>query len=406
MSGDDRIVTGRFTAAAASCFFMTLVFFAHFSAMPSFSMDRMGTDAALAGFVAGVFILGDIVGRIVLRNRIWLIGPNRLCLAMMAAGTGISVLYLMTDDVTAICTIGVIHGFTYGVAELCVFARVTADLPESKRGKGIGLFTLSYSLACAIGPFLSIYMVNSGSYDEVFILGLVASALSAASAVLMGRDTAPEDSVESEDAIVTGIIPGVLPISVVTLLFLISYSGVLTFIAPFGISEGFEDYAAAFYIVLAAATVFSRVSVMGRYDELGPDRILVPMLLLYVVGMVILGLASEGYLILISAFLIGLALASVQAASQVIAVEGLHPKEQGTALAVVQVAIDLSYIIGPVAYGIVLSGTDYAGSYLLMGLVGLVPLLLYLAACSQVRKKKVRIRERRSARASPVLCGW
>ena len=387
MSGDDRIVTGRFLAAALSCFFMTLVFFAHFTAMPSYSMDRMGTDAALAGFVAGVFILGDIAGRILLGNRIWLIGPNRICFIMMAAGTGMSVLYLLTDDVAAICIIGAVHGFTYGVAELCVFARVTADLPESKRGKGIGLFTLSYSLACAIGPFLSIYMVNSGMYDDVFILGLVASALSAVSAVLMGCDTIPEDALGSQDAPIRGVVTGVLPISAVILIFLITYSGVLTFIAPYGMSEGFEDYAAAFYIVLAAATVISRVSIMGRYDDLGPDRILVPMFLLYVAGMVILGLAPEGYIILISAFLIGLALACVQAASQVIAVEGLHPKEQGAALAAVQVAIDLSYIIGPVAYGLVLSGTDYAGSYLLMGLVGFVPLILYLSTCSKISKR-------------------
>ena len=382
MSGDDRIVTGRFVAAAASCFFMTLVFFAHFTAMPSYSMDRMGTDAALAGFVAGVFILGDIAGRLILKSRIWLIGPNRLCLISMAMGTAVSVLYLLTDDVALICIIGTVHGFTYGIAELCVFARITADLPVSKRGKGIGYFTLSYSLASAVGPFLSIYMVNSGLYDEVFILGLIASALSAVSALFMGRDDIPVDAVE--DGHVPHVILGVLPISLVTFLFLVSYSGVLTFIAPYGIENGFEDYAAVFYIVLAAATVVSRVSVMGRYDALGPDRVLVPMFLLYVAGMVLMGIAPGGYMILISAFLIGLALASVQAASQVIAVEGLHPREQGSALAVVQVFIDLSYIAGPVAYGLVLSGMDYAGCYAVMGVFGLIPLTMYLLTCSRL----------------------
>ena len=391
MGGNAGIVTGRFIAAAASCFFMTLVFFAHFSATPSYSMDRMGTDAALAGFVAGVFILGDIAGRILLRDRIWLIGPNRLCLLSMAAGTGISVLYFLTDDVTAVCLIGVVHGFTYGVAELCVFARVTADLPESVRGKGLGYFTLSYSLACALGPFLSIVMVNEGLYDEVFMLGLAASALSAVCALAMGRDTPPEDDLdESADVPQHNAVLGALPISVITLVFLISYSGVLTFIAPYGIEMGIESYAAVFFIVLAIATVVSRILIMGRYDRIGPDLVLIPTFIIFTIGMVLMGFASVGAVLLVSAFLIGLALGTVMSSSQVIAVEGLHPREQGTALATVQVFIDLSYIIGPVAYGAVLSGTGYSDCYMIMGILGIVALLMYLLTCSSFAGKRKR----------------
>ena len=129
--GENTIVTGRFVLAAASCFFMTVVFFAHFSSIPSYSITVLGTDATMAGFVAGIFIVGYIAGRLLLGGCVWRFGPNRLCFLSMAAGTAISVLYLLTENVPALCAIGLVHGFTYGVAELAVFARVTADLTKS-----------------------------------------------------------------------------------------------------------------------------------------------------------------------------------------------------------------------------------------------------------------------------------
>ena len=381
--GEEKIVTGRFLAAAAACFFMTVVFFAHFTAIPSYSIDVLGTDATMAGFVAGIFIVGDIAGRILLGNSIWRWGPIKLCFLSMALGSGMSVLYLLTTDVFALCVIGLLHGFTYGVAELTVFARISADLPESLRGKGIGYFTLSYSLASAVGPFLSIHLINQGLYDEIFIIGLVASVASAVSALCMGRDGRLPGIQKSQRSDSRPIVIGVLPISVVILVFLISYSGVLTFIAPYGLEIGMESYTVVFYVVLSVATVVSRVLIMGRYDRLGPDRIITPLLVLYALGMVLLGLAPAGYALLVSAFVIGLALAALQASSQVMAVEGLSPREQGLALATVQVFIDMSYIIGPVLNGAVSSPLGYSGCYMVMGAVGAFSLVIYLLTCSQ-----------------------
>jgi predicted MFS family arabinose efflux permease len=64
------------------------------------------------------------------------------------------------------------------------------------------------------------------------------------------------------------------------------------------------------------------------------------------------------------------------------AVEGLDIRDQGMALAVVQVFIDLSYIVGPVAYGYAVSSVGYSECYTVMAAVGLVALLVYLLPCS------------------------
>ncbi|MBP5203640.1 MAG: MFS transporter [Candidatus Methanomethylophilaceae archaeon] len=382
----EGIVTGRFLSAAASCFFMTVVFFVRFTAVPSYSMEVLGTDAAVAGVVAGVFIIGDIAGRIALGNRIWEIGPNRLCAGSMAVGTALSAVCLLTDDMGAICAAGLAQGFTYGVAELCVFSRISADLPPKLRGRGMGYFTLSYSLASAVGPFMSIHMVNAGLYRDVFLIGLAASALSTVSALGMGKDGGAGIGTSAGPR-PTSAVRRALPISVVTFVFLVSYSGVLTFIAPYGMEKGLEDYAAAFYIVLSAATVVSRIAVMRRYDSAGPDRVMVPMLAIHMAGMILLGLTQGGFQMLASAFLVGLALAAVQATSQAMAVEGLDARGQSASLATVQVFIDLSYFVGPAANGAASAALGYSGCYVAMAGVGAAALLLYVVSCSGGRRR-------------------
>ena len=381
-TGGNRIVTGRFVLAAASCFFMTVVFFAHFSSIPSYSITVLGTDATVAGFVAGIFIVGDIAGRLLLGGHVWRFGPNRLCFLSMAAGTAISIIYLLTENVPALCIIGLVHGFTYGVAELAVFARVTADLSPSVRGRGLGYFTLSYSLASAVGPLLSIHLVNVGLFREIFLLGLIASAASAVCALFLGKDTERGQIRKTQTADYRPILRKTLPISMVLLIFLISYSGVLTFIAPYGIELGMETYTAVFFVVLSVATVVSRLGIMRKYDTVGPDPILIPLIVLYILGMLLLGAAPFGEAILVSAFVIGLALAALGSAGNVMAVEGLDIRDQGMALAVVQVFIDLSYIVGPVAYGYAVSSVGYSECYTVMAAVGLAALLVYLLTCS------------------------
>ena len=141
-------------------------------------------------------------------------------------------------------------------------------------------------------------------------------------------------------------------------------------------------YTAVFFVVLSAATVISRLGIMGKYDSVGPDPILIPLFVLYMIGLLLLGAAPFGEAILVSAFVIGLALAALGSASNVMAVEGLDIRDQGMALAVVQVFIDLSYIVGPVAYGYAVTSVGYSGSYTAMAVMGLAALCIYLLTCS------------------------
>ena len=369
---------------------MTVVFFAHFTAIPAYSTTVLGTDGATAGFIAGVFIVGDVIGRLLLGNRLWSLGPSRVCFIAMALGTVISAFYFLTTDIALLCIIGALQGFTYGVAELSVFTFVSNNLPPKRRGEGLGYFTLNYSLASAIGPLMSIYMINNGLFTEIFWLGLIASGLSALFAAMMGRGNKIEEGTVSDmpDMDPEAVIRKAIPISLVLLVFLTSYTSVLTFIAPYGIEIGLKDFTVFFYVAFSVGTVISRVRIIGIYDTRGPDVILVPMFVLYIAAMVMLALIPTGITLMISAFLIGLMIGTMNTIAQVMAIEGVPPNRHGTGLAVAQTCIDGSYIIGPVIAGAICTLSGYSMCYLAMAGIGAVSMAMYILMCSHILHRK------------------
>ncbi|MBR2255071.1 MAG: MFS transporter [Candidatus Methanomethylophilaceae archaeon] len=377
MTGFSEAVSGRdFAAAWFACFLMTVVFFAHFTAMPSYSTDVLGTGSAVGGLVAGVFIAGDIAGRLLIRTRIWSFGPGRMCAMAMGAGTLLSAVHLLCDDPAVVVISNLAHGATYGIAELSVFSHVSVKLPDDIRGRGLGYFTLSYSLAMAIGPLMTIGLVNTGRYDEVFLLGLVASGLSMCSALLLGRVGGVPQVYRKERR--RYILRRTAPVSTVSLIFLIAYSGLLTFIAPLGVSLGIEGFTHYFYVVMSVATVVSRLFIVGRYDEGGPDRVLIPLFAAFVASLLAIGCFPTGAVLLAAAFPIGLALAGIQAIGQAMVVDGLPPEDHSMAIAVFQIAVDSAYLVGPVVNGLSVDMLEGGAIFLVMAVIGAASMAAYV----------------------------
>lgn len=64
--------------------------------------------------------------------------------------------YHFIDGMLFLCTLRFVQGMTYGMASTVIATTVASIVPESRRGEGIGYFTLSITLGSAIGPFLGI----------------------------------------------------------------------------------------------------------------------------------------------------------------------------------------------------------------------------------------------------------
>lgn len=371
------LMTRDFAVCTAVCFFYTIYFFMFYTGMTSYSKDVLGTGSAVAGLTASIFIVGDLIARMVFGGRLDRFGKKRLTVISLLIGTAVSFLYFGVDSVGAVLAVRFVHGFTYGVTATAVNTIVAESLPPERRGEGMGYFMLSLTLGSALGPFLCMYLQDAGTYDDIFSVGCVASLAALVCSLFLSPDgkTSPAGAGRAEKGSVYE--RSALPMSVVAFVFFFSYSGVLSFISPYGSEIGLHSYAVYFFVTLSVGTLICRLFLGKVYDIHGENLALVPMFLLFTVGMVLLSSARDGFTLLFSGFLLGFNIAQLNAIGQAVVVREADPSRVGAAVAMFGIFMDLAYAVGPVANGGLIDILGYRGNYLLMAGISLFSLALY-----------------------------
>ncbi len=378
----ERMLNRNFVSCTFSCLFYTMVFFLFFSGMSSYCMDFYGVSSMLAAAAATSFVAGDLVARILVGRRMNLIGKRRLSLTAAAIAVPVSMLYLIEGPFWTLFVIRVVHGFLYGAIASPVATMVTEALPESRRSEGIGYFMLSLSMGSAIGPFLCLWLQNNVSYHAVFMAGVLMQVLTFIS-ILPVKDErksyTEEEKAEMHSLKISNFIDrSAAPISLVCFVFFFSYGGVLTFLDPYAASIGLSEPATYFFIFISISTLLSRLFLCRIADVKGDNLALIPFFILFVAGMLIYANADSGFLLLLSGLMMGFNVAQFVAVGQAIAVRKAGKERYGVAISTFNVALDLAYVVGPMAQGALIGAAGYSADFTMMAGIALLSLLIYL----------------------------
>ena len=370
------LFTRNFNLCTLICFFYTVFFFMFYTGMTSYSEDILSTGSMLGGFVASIFIGGDIISRLVVGGRLDYYGKKRLAVISLAVGTFVSLFYFAADSVEEILIVRFIHGITYGIAASAINTIVAQSLPAARRGEGMGYFMLSMTIGSALGPFLCMYLQGSGSYHEIFTIGCIANLAALIVSLFLKGDRMDGARAPPEN-------PGIFersafPISLVAFVFFFSYSGVLSFISPYGNEIGLHTYAVYFFVALSTGTLICRLFLSRMYDLYGENLALIPMFLLFVAGMILLSTATNGYVLLFSGLLIGFNIAQLNSVGQAVVVRDASPARVAAAVTMFGIFMDLAYAMGSILNGGLIDCLGYRTNYLLMAGVGLFSLVLYI----------------------------
>jgi len=371
----ERLFTRNFVLCTVINFFFTMFFFMFFTGMSSFSMDVLGADSTLAGLTASIFIAGDLISRLIFGGRLDAIGKKRIAVGFLFAGTLLSFQYNFADSVTEVLILRFAHGLTYGAMASAVSAIVAEALPLHRRGEGMGYFTLSFSLGSAIGPFLCMYLQDSGTYADIFNIGVASSLLALVFALFLEDDGREPAETRSKGSFFE---PSALPLSLIAFVFYLSYSGVLSFISPYGEAIGLHTYAVYFFVVLSTATLICRMFLSRIYDSKGENVALIPMFVMFIVGMAIFSTTGNGWMLLAAAFLMGFNVAQLNSVGQAVLVREAPKKRIAAAISMFSVFLDLAYAVGPVANGQLIGDFGYRTNYQIMLALAIVSLVMYL----------------------------
>jgi MFS family permease len=372
----ERLFTGEFVLCTVGAFLLTMVFFMFYTEMSSYAEDEFGADSSVGGLVASIFIVGDLIGRVSMGNAMRWIGFRRTAVCLSALLTVTAALYYVADSVLFVCAIRLVQGFCYGSVSSAFNTMAVMKVPASRRGEGLGYYMLNYSLASALGPLIAIYLGNDGDYDAIFAIGIIFAAVATLTALAMKEEAKVPRPPKHRPRLSDYLEPSAYRVSAVIFLYFFAYSGIITFAGSYGKEYGLEDYMTFYFAAMSVVTLFCRLFLGKTYDTRGANVAILPSLFMFSAGMLLMALKS-GPAAILSAMLIGTMIAMLTGTSQAIITKDAEPSRYSQAIATYNVALDLSYAVGPTIIGEVADASGYADAYLYLGLLSLLFIAVY-----------------------------
>ena len=375
-----KLWTKDFIIVSSINFLLTLVFYLLIVIIGVYAVDEYHATASQAGLVTGIFIVGTLIGRLFIGRSIDLIGRKRTLFIGLILYILSTVLYFIHFGIGFLLITRLLHGITLGIASTATGTIVAQIIPGSRRGEGIGYYSMSATLATAIGPFVGLYMSQHTSTQIIFSLCLILGIISLITAffvyvpVLEGATKTNETKGFKLSQFIE---PKAVPIALITLVVAFCYSSVLSFINFYAIEIDLVSAASFFFLVYSIAVLISRPFTGRLMDIKGANYVMYPAFIFFTAGMLLLGFAHSSLLLLAAGILIGLGFGNMQSCTQAIAIKLTPAHRMGLATSTFFIFLDAGLGFGPYLLGFFIPITGYSTLYMILGVVVLVSSALY-----------------------------
>jgi len=378
-----KLWTKDFLTIALVNFFVALNFYLLMVIIAVFAMEVFHSSPSVAGLASSIFVIGTLVARFFSGKWIERVGRRKMLYAGLILSLVMTVLYFGINGIVFLLVVRLLHGAAFGIASTAAGTIVTSIIPAKRCGEGLGYYMLSVTLATAIGPFLGMFISQHGSFSLIFVACAISAVLSFASALFL---SVPEIALTKEQLeamkgfnFKSFFEPKAIPISIVCGVIYFCYSSVLSFLTVYSREIHLVDAASLFFIIYAVVVLFSRPYTGRLFDSKGENSIMYPAILIFAIGMIILGQAHYGYTLILAAAFIGLGSGAVQSISQAISVKVTPPHRMGLATSTFYVLLDVGVGVGPFILGLFIPFAGYRGIYMGVGIIAVACIFLYYA---------------------------
>lgn len=375
-----RLWTKDFVIVSSINFFITLIFYLLMVTLAIYAVNELDASTSEAGLISGIFIIGTLIGRLFIGRFIDSIGRKKTLFIGLIFFTLTTILYFVDLGIGFLLVNRLIHGMAMGMASTATGTIVAQIIPPTRKGEGIGYYSMSATLATAIGPFIGLFMAQHTSFQIIFSFCLALGVISLITAFFLYVPALKVTAkvTESKGFKLSNFIePKALPISIITLLLAFCYSSVLSFISFYAIEIDLVNTASFFFVVYAVAVLLSRPFSGPLMDRKGSNFIMYPAFIIFGVGLLLLSMTTNSFTLLAAGFLIGLGFGNMQSSSQAIAVKLTPPHRMGMATSTFFIMLDAGLGFGPYILGFIIPVTGYSTLYVILGVVVILTSVLY-----------------------------
>jgi MFS family permease len=371
--------------------FLFTYYFALIAILPIYITTDLGGTVKEAGLALTLFLVSSIAIRPFSGLIIEKLGKK---LAMRGAGLLFALFafsYLLIDSMSSLLIVRFLHGIWFSILTTVTVPVANDFIPDQRKGEGMGYFVMSTNLGVVFGPLIALTTIQFTSFQMLFgILAVLISLGLIFSLILNIRElpqaklkTAEKSRLSLQDIIETKV----LAVSFVALLTAFAYSSITSFITVFAETKQLLAYVSLFFIVFALSMLLVRPWVGKFYDNKGPDAVIYPSLIFFALGLLLVTLVNNQWMLWLSAVFIGIGYGSLFPCLQTLAIQAVEKQRMGHAISTFFTLFDLGLAVGSVMMGIFIAHWGYEITYMLCAMIVILTLLVYRYTISKKRTK-------------------
>lgn len=384
-----KIWTKRFISLFIANMSVFFVFYGLVTTLPLYAMDVLKQTEKEAGLMFSVFLLSAVIIRPFSGKLLDVYGKKKVLIICIALYLACTVMYLFIKPLTFLLILRFINGIWFGIITTAAGSLAADIVPESRKGAGLGYFTMSTNLSVVIGPFVGLLVVQHASYNILFYVMTACVLVGGIIALTIKTDDLPkpEHKVRFSFTFNDLFEKNALPIAGITAIFGLAYASVLSFISIYAQQKGLMDLASWFYAVFAAAMLLTRPTTGKLYDQRGPQAVIFPGFFFFGIGIFCLAFVSGPILFMTAAVLIGVGYGALTTSFQSLAVQSTTPMRSGYATATYFSLYDTGLAIGSYVLGMIAANSGYSSVYIAATIFVIVTFVLYLLRYLKIRAK-------------------
>jgi len=367
----------NFIHLTISVFLISTAFYFLMPTLPVYLQQVLHAGKSQVGLIIGTYTLAALLIRPVSGYALDSLGRKWIFLISVGLFSSLFLFYPIAVTLLPLLILRFLHGLNWGASTTAGFTLVVDLVPVEKRGRGIGYFGLSFTVAMSIGPVIGLKVMGQDHFTTLF---LVAGAVSVAGILMAGLVRYPEfkrpENMKFSWKVL--ISKPSLPVAFNMLILAASYGGVITFITLYAKENGLNAYTGWFFSIMAIGTALTRVFSGSLFDRYGPTWISVFGMLSVSGGLALLAHAPVLALFLISGFVIGVGFGVIFPTLQTMANNVVTHERRGAANSTFLTGLDLGIGIGSVLTGVLSEPFGLSWTYNSAALLALSGLVFFL----------------------------
>lgn len=389
-----RIWTKDFLLNALVNFLVYLVYFLLMIIIAGYAVDNLQASLSEAGLAVGLFIVGALFARFFGGKSVELVGRQKMLYIGLTVYLIATLLYFQSTNLHFLFVVRFLHGLGFGLATVATGTIVANIIPGARRGEGISYYSMSSTLASAFGPFLGIYLNQQVSFNAILGICILLVVICYIAAFLLKVPEAALTAAQLEDmkrfTLSNFVEFKALPISVIGAILGLCYSGIVGFIASYTREINLIEAGSFFFIVYSAAILISRPLTGRWFDLKGEGFVLYPSFVLFAIGLAILSLARQDFILLLAGMFIGLGFGTFLSSGQAVAIKSSPDHRMGLATSTFFAITDIGVGLGPFFLGLLVPFFGFRGLYMSMAGVALLAMGLYYLLCGKKAQSEKR----------------